>query len=113
MKTLRIWTMGYFPFTMGGQVYRPIGANVLVNEESLFDVGRGIQAYLIVSPSGKTVVAEKRSGAIIGNSIEEVRADVQTGTDESCEQQIVEGLENAARAELIDKLEFWRRMKML
>jgi len=106
---VEIWTWSYMPFTIGGEVCRPIKAEVVA--ESLHDIGGGYQGYLVKTPKGNTRVAEAETGAIIGDSIKQVKADISKGAPEVMAQQIEKSKEDAARAELIDADDFWSRMK--
>ncbi len=111
-KTTRhIWTRGYFPFTMGGSVWRPMTAECEVTGPH--DLGKGFEGYLAFGPDGMTKVAEAESGAIVGDTLDQVRADIAATDDVVLMQRQVE----AARKEIgfggvnVTAEEFWRRMR--
>lgn len=106
---MRIWTVGYRPFIMGGNVNAP----VCIETEATgpFDLGKGWKGYVVVAPSGKTFVAESITGAIVGSTIEEVRADVATAAESIMIRQIEDAKKRAAEAEAVSADVFWRQLK--
>lgn len=74
-----VWTLGYFPMTMGGRVWRPMRAKIPVTGPH--DLGKGFEGYLCLGPGGATEVAESTSGAIVGDTLEAVRADIAACDD--------------------------------
>jgi len=97
--------MGYFPFSMGGKVRRPIVCDVEVTGP--YDIGAGRQAYLATSPSGKTFVAESETGAIVGPNLEQVRQDVAEAVVGVMERQMEQARETLKEAETLDAERFW------
>lgn len=83
---LTIWTRAYSPFIMGGNVNAPIKTKVEAGDK--FDIGKGFEAYLVVSPKGKTHVVDAITGAFVGTTIDEVRADVAEGDIKVMRKQI-------------------------
>ena len=73
-----IWTMGYFPFTMGGRVNAPMLTEVDVIEEK--SVGKGIKAFSWKTPKGSIRISESETGAIVGDSFEDVKNDIKETT---------------------------------
>lgn len=109
-----IWTIGYFPFTMGGPLERPVKCDVPVTGP--FDIGAGYQAFVAVSPSGKTFVAESITGAIVGPSLEEVRADVASATvavmtKAVMTKQIESAKKQVAIVQTLSPKEFWHLLR--
>lgn len=106
-KKFLVWTRGYRPFTMGGNVHYLRGTVLEVGE--LHDLGKGFFGYLITSPDGeKTHVAEKESGAFIGTSLEDVRKDVEECKDiEVMWKQVKEALEMRNKVEIETSEQFW------
>lgn len=102
---VKIWTMGYFPFTMGGSVHQPISCEV--HAIDLFDIGKGQKAYLVLSPKGKLYVAESETGAIVGHDVEEVRKDISSTTEEVLKGQLEEARKLASKAKELSIEEFW------
>jgi hypothetical protein len=110
-KKITIWSIGYFPFTMGGKVHRPIKTEIEINDNQIFDLGKGKKGYLIISPKGKTYVAESETGAFVGSTIEDVRKDILEGDKKVMNKQIKEAKEQVRMAEKFEPEEFWRFFK--
>ena len=107
---MEIWTWGYFPFSMGGSVHRPI--KCAVSEDHLSgpcDIGQGYQAYIVTSPAHLTYVVEASTGALIGPTIEDVRHDIEYGNPEFMAQQMIESAKNLTKAQLLSFDEFWEK----
>jgi len=106
-KQIRVYTMKYEPFIMGGSVWQPVAA--IVDYEGEYDLGKGYKGYLIVSPDGKTFVAESESGAFVGPSIQEVRNDIAKCKDlEFMKKQVKNGKTQSKQAREISAEEFWK-----
>lgn len=106
---MRIWTTNYRPFIMGGDVNAPVMADVPVSGP--FDVGKGFTAYLAVSPSGRTFVAESITGAIVGSTIKQVCADIIEGEKSVMDKQIKDAEKLVKRAYITEPDELWKRLK--
>jgi len=102
---LTIWTEAYRPFIMGGDVNAPIATEVEVDEP--VDVGHGIQVYEITSPSGQTHIAEATTGAFVGTSLKQVKADVLMGDPKVMKKQIKDAMERFKRADHLSPEKFW------
>lgn len=102
---LTIWTRAYRPFIMGGDVNGPIATEVEVGEP--FDLGHGIQAHLVVSPSGKTYVAEATTGAFVGNDIDQVKADVSSADPEIMKDQLDAAKRELKKVDHLSNENFW------
>lgn len=109
---VKVYTLGYFPFVMGGNVWQPISCEV-ETENKKHDLGRGYKGYLITAPNGKTFVAECDSGAFVGPTLEQVREDIKTGDPEVMKKQVADALIESKKAKKIDPSEFWGRLKCL
>jgi len=81
--------MGYFPFTMGGNVNQPIVTEIEYIEEK--KIGKGLKAFSFKTPKGNLKIAESITGAIVGDSFKEVIADVKSATKKMMIGQIEEG----------------------
>ena len=108
MKQL-IWTAAYTPFMMGGDVHSPISTEIEIGES--FDIGKEMRAYLVVSPSGKTHIAEAETGGFVGTDIEQVKKDVKNAKQEVVEEQIEWAKKEVKKAIRLDNEEFWARFK--
>jgi len=100
-----IWTYFRNPFILGGRVNQPTGCEIEVKEEQY--LGQGYCGYEIITPKGNTIVVEKTSGAIIGDSINSVRNDITEGSPEVMKKQIEYACEELKSIKLIDQDEFW------
>lgn len=106
---LTIWTEAYSPFIVGGDVNAPICTTVEIDEP--IDMGSGIKAYLITSPFGKTYVVESITGGIVGNSIKEVRKDIECGNEKVMSKQVQNAKERIKKARHLSVEEFWKIME--
>jgi hypothetical protein len=104
-----VWTLGYSPWIMGGDVNGPIGVDIEVGEK--LDLGRGYFGYVVVSPiTGLTHVAEAETGAFVGTDLETVRGDVKAAEERVMMQQIDMAREQRKRVRVLAPDEFWRRL---
>ena len=103
---LVVWTWGYFPFSVGGAPRRPIKATLPV--EGPHDLGGGFTGYVVTCPSGESYVAEASSGALVGPSLEEVRADITGGDRIAMSEQIAQAQETRDRSTAMSADEFMR-----
>lgn len=89
MGKRKIWTMGYFPMTMGGSVHQPIVTEIEPIEEK--KIGKGLKAFSFKTPKGNLRIAESITGAIVGDSFKEVIADVKVASKKVMMEQIENG----------------------
>lgn len=109
--TVKVWTWGYFPFTVGGEVNRPIFTNAVVPKDiRLHDLGKGYFGYLIGCKNG-FVVVEKETGGIVGDNLESVRRDIAEGDPKVMKQQIAENKKHGERAGYVKPEKFWDMIK--
>lgn len=73
---------------MGGQVHTPIITEVEPIEER--PIGKGMKAFSFKTPKGSLRVAESETGAIVGDTFEEVIADVKTASKGMLQDQIAD-----------------------
>lgn len=106
---MRIWTEAYTPFIMGGDCNAPIICEVPVHGP--FDLGRGIQGFLVVSPSGQTFVVEVETGGIVGFTVKDVRRDIEVADSVVMEAQIADAKKRVLKARTVSSDEFWRRLE--
>lgn len=102
---MRIWTMGYFPLILGGNVWQPICIETEVIGP--FELGEGYKGFVATAPNGKTFVAEERSGGLVGPDIKTVREDINTGDKSIMEQQVLDSIEKGKNARELKPEEFW------
>lgn len=106
---MRIWTEAYRPFIMGGDCNAPIICDVPVTGP--FDLGRGYQGFLAVSPNGKTFVAESFTGAIVGSTLNGVREDIEDADAMVMEEQIAHARKRVLQAATVSRDEFWKMLR--
>lgn len=105
-----IWTVGYNPWVMGGDVHAPSGFETEVDKP--VDIGKGFKAYVVKSPNKKvTLIAEATTGAIVGNSLRTVRKDVGEGDVEMMKAQVKGAAEMVKKVVLHDAAYFWNHYK--
>ena len=109
--SVRVWTLEYVPFVMGGDVRRPVSTDVEHHGE--YDLGKGFKGHLVYAPDGTTHVAESRSGAFIGPSIQDVRLDITNCDDISLmEKQVTDAIKQSKQGgRKVTAKEFWRLLK--
>ena len=109
-KVLIIWTHGYRPFIMGGSCNYILGTTIR-NPDGPHDLGGGFFGFLIRKPKGKTCVAEAETGAIIGETLDLVRADIRDGDRMVIATQMAKARVNRRKVELVNNAKFWGEMK--
>lgn len=102
--SVRIYTLEYLAFVMGGDVWQPVSTDVEHHGE--YELGKGYKGHLIYAPSGRTYVAESRSGALVGPSIHDVRLDMSL-----MEKQVTKAIKQSKQARKVTAKEFWRLLK--
>jgi hypothetical protein len=105
----KVWTIGYSPFIMGGDVHGPVGTYLPIL--GTFPLGEGYYAGLVLSPKGIIHVTEFTSGAFVGLSLEEVRTDVRTGSKAMMDHQIAKARLDSMKVRLEDPNSFWNRFR--
>ena len=108
-KQITVYTIGYFPFTMGGSVERPIKCDM--EGWGPYPLGGEYQGYIVVGPNGKQFVAESETGAFVGGTLAEVRADIKAGDPEIMKEQIEKAREQARTAEIVQPDQFWKLLR--
>lgn len=104
-----VWITNYRPFILGGDVHASIVCGVEVLGP--FDLGKGYQGWLLATPGGKTFVAETETGAIVGGSLDGVRADVAAADEAVMKRQIENAKKMRQRAYRGNQEEFWKRLE--
>jgi hypothetical protein len=106
-----VWTIGYRPFVMGGDVYYPLGTEIKVGKK--YSLGKRYNGYLITAPNGKTFVAEATTGAFVGPSIESVKKDIKEGEKKVMDEQMEYARSQVPKIEKVEPEEFWKKLKCL
>jgi hypothetical protein len=99
------WTYFYNPFVMGGSTWQPEGCELEKTER--IDLGAGFFGYKYVSPKGKTIIVEEKSGAIIGNSVEEVKNDIANSVIKVMTKQVEDACQTVKTVKVISQEKFW------
>lgn len=104
---LKIWTFGYRPFILGGNVSYIVATEVPMSVP--VDLGYGFMGHVITTPDGKTRIAEARTGAIIGGTLKSVKADIKKGKPSVMEEQVIKAQEalDTMDVETLEPEEFW------
>lgn len=105
MIEMEVWKYQYRPFQMGGSVDKAIKCTLLA--DGPHDLGKGWFGYVVTSPSGYTQVAEAESGGIVGETLEQVRADVWRADVGYLHKQVKEAKKGLKSASGVPPIEFW------
>jgi len=108
---MKVFTIAYTPFVMGGSVWQPVCCEVKV--DGPYDIGDGFQGFIVTAPNGKTFIAEATSGAFVGPDLKSVRKDIKIGDKALMSKQVVRAVSDMKRAKEIKPSEFWRKLKCL
>jgi len=103
---IKIYTLRYTPFIMGGNVWQPVGT--LVEADGPHNLGAGYNGFVITAPNGETRIAEAESGAFVGPDLKTVKEDIRVGEPELMKRQVADAKIQSAQAKMIDPDEFWK-----
>jgi hypothetical protein len=106
---LKVFTLGYFPFTMGGNVWQPICCEV--EADGPHDIGKGYKGYVITAPNGKTFIAEATTGAFVGPDLKTVKEDITLGEESVMVEQVAKAMEQSKQAKEMTPDKFWGMLK--
>lgn len=113
LTEVRAWTICYFPFTMGGDLWRPAGAKVPC--ERPVQIGEFF-VCLVRGPDDMTAVCELTTGAIVGQTLEEVRRDIEVayrrGDEAMMRKQVADAAAWRMKAGIMDiePEDLWKRL---
>lgn len=99
------WSMFYFPFTMGGDVWQAAGAEVECDEPIWFN---GHALAVCRGPDGASCVVEFTTGAVVGQDLLRVKADIAEGDPEVMKKQIDEANKLRKSARKVEVDHFWK-----
>lgn len=102
---VRAWVRRYHPFTMGGDVWRPMGC--WLDCDGPVDAGRGFKVCVVEAPDGSKIICEAVSGGIVGRSLKGVKKDIATGDFKVMKAQ-VEAAKKVVVSDIVEPEEFWR-----
>jgi hypothetical protein len=108
-QKIKVYTIGYFPFIMGGNVHQPISCEV--EAKGPFELGDGYKGYLVQHPNGDTYVAEESSGGFVGPNLKLVRKDIKEGDKSIMAKQVVDAVLDSLTARIMPANEFWEMLK--
>jgi len=106
---IKIYTLRYTPFVMGGKIWQPVTTEV--EADGPHELGSGYNGFLVTSPTGKTFVVEATSGALVGPDLKTVKEDIRIGDPNMMKQQVAEGKIKCNQARWLDPDEFWNLLK--
>ena len=106
---MKVFTIGYFPFLMGGYPYQPISCEV--EADGPHSIGKGYKGYVVTAPNGKTFVAEATSGAFVGPDLKTVREDIKLGEKKTMAKQVADAVEQGKGAKELTPDKFWGMLK--
>ena len=72
---------------------------------------KGHKAYLGLNPDGDQFAVEAKTGAIIGDSIDQVREDVASADESIMDEQIEIAKKDREKVDIIDAEQFWNLRK--
>lgn len=109
---LTMWTHVYRPFILGGSCNYILGTEI-EEYEGPFDLGKGFTGFLVTTPSGATRVIESTSGGIVGDTLNEVRADISTTpSKQAMQRQVDQAIAISKKVEKVDLSAFWAAMQL-
>lgn len=104
-----IWTEGYRPWIMGGDVNAPLGVEMDGGEP--INIGHDIMVHEIKFSDGRTAIAEATTGAIVGTDLQTVRDDVAATDPAVMQQQVQAAGQRVSRVQRLSESEFLRMWK--
>lgn len=105
-KSVRVWRPNYAPFILGGDVNQPVCTNLVPDE--VLNLGKGVRVGVFNHPRGGRVVFEMSSGGVVGQNVNTVRNDFETGATRVIRQQILDAVEQGKKARMVDIEEFFK-----
>lgn len=115
LTTITAWVPCYFPFTMGGHVWRPGGAKLECDRPVQF--GEFV-VCVVHGPDGMTAVCELSTGAIVGETLQAVETDIEEAYARGDVRMMRDQIEQA-RTYMDERGftdlgadEFWRRLRL-
>ena len=106
-KPLRIWSQGFRPFIMGGDVHRPMACEITSYSESFLLAKVSIRAA--IRPDGVMVFLEP-GGGIVGDQIAVLRRDLMKCSPKLAKEQMERSKKLNDYALLMPEEEFWKGM---
>lgn len=105
----RIFTLARDPFAFG-KVYFTIATEI--PEPEWTPLHKGFYGAVLIDSQGRSHVIEKESGALIGESIDQVNSDIDACADISFMWgQVIKAKENCAEAKLVPVESFWENIR--
>jgi len=101
-----IWTEGYQPFIMGGDVNAPLGVEVEAGEP--IDLGQDIRVHEIKFPDDQIAIVEATTGAIVGSDLQTVKADLSQADPVVVQQQLQAAQQRRLKVRTLSMAEFLR-----
>jgi len=108
---MKVFTMDYVPFVMGGKVWQPMCCEV--EADGPHDLGDGYQGFVVTAPNGTTFIAEATSGAFVGPDLKAVKKDIKTGDKSIMAEQVASAVTEMKMAKDVEPDYFWQKLKCL
>lgn len=99
-----VWTYFWSPFSFGRN-RQPTGCEMKVTDR--YELGKGFYGYKIVSNNNTVIIVEDKSGAIIGNNLNEVMNDIENSDVALMNNQIEDAIHILESVKIISEEEFW------
>ena len=109
-----IWTEGYLPFIMGGNVNTPVGTKISKKKLGTpMDLPMGFKAYEFENPNnGQTHIIEAESGAFIGSDLQAVCDEIEKcGDAEMMKKQVSNALQRRKSVKVMEPKKFWKMFR--
>lgn len=106
---MRIWTL--LPVGRRSN-WQPLGIETK-DYVGPYTLGSGYSGFVINSPFRAQFVVEANTGAIVGNTLDEVRKDVSTCDAEYMRRQVNCAREKLTQLQLVEPDYFWSSLRML
>ncbi len=103
-----IWTYTYNPFIMGGNTRTSIATAITPIETREFS---GIPLFSFITPRGTIRIAEGVTGAIVGNSFEEVENHILSASLDTIIEQLRSARKNRDEAKVLNNKDFFNLYK--
>lgn len=103
-----IWTEGYQPFIVGGDVNAPLGVEVSLEGGESIDIGQGIRVYEVKFPDGRTAIVEATTGAIVGSDLQTVKDDLSQADSVVVQRQLQAAQQRRLKVRQLPMAEFLR-----
>jgi len=108
LKEIRAWTMCYFPFIMGGNVWQPAGTKL----ECDIPVKIGEHYFCVIhGPNHMMRVCELTTGGIVAHTLEQITDEVNNTEPMILRKQVADARRQMPHIRELTPEDLWRRLK--